>query len=399
MKEQLQKYNLDRNPFPPAATGLGGVLKEGEHVFLPKEQADVIETFFSKAQTGKGIKIFPIIGSYGMGKTAVLRGYLKDFFEEKEIKVFYFDNPGVQFYDLANTLMRGLGRYEFSKAIWEVSKQYLNDSENELYLFEMTFEQMLDETYKNKKQNEKARQLGKIIKDKLLFTQEDEIAYKLGQLVIETHRKPYFEYKDFTVSNSQSVVAEKQEDKFFHAIVKAIIDIYGVKGVAFLIDEFEEIAFSKGMSKIKTYEYLSTFRRLVDISESEDLWIAIAMTPEAMEQTLSSNAALGQRFTEAGCKIELNPFSQDDIRKWLIWWLDRYRTDNSSYKGKIFPFPDSFPEFMAKDSKRCTPRKLVKTCFWILSEAINNEILPPFSDEFVRTIVDSSSNRGTQNVD
>jgi hypothetical protein len=396
MNTEYQKYHLTCNPFPPAATGLGGVLKENEHVFLPKSQDDLINEFYQKAVQGQGPKMFNVVGAYGAGKTAVLKGYLKIFFENKDIKVFYFDNPGVQFYDLANILMRDLGRYEFSKAIWERCKQYI--SEPQPSLFEEKFEDMLSALKKQTDREKMARELCRIIKNDLEYTPDDEIAYKIGMLVVETHIKPYFEYRDFVVSSKKSLVAEKQEERFFQSIIKAILDIYRIKGVAFLIDEFEEIAFSKGMSKIKTYEYLATFRRLIDISENEDLWIAIAMTPEAMQATQAANNALKERFVETGSPIELEPFTKEEIEEWLKWWLNRYRIINTDKMNSLFPFPDNISNILSADASRCTPRKLVKICFYILSEAFNKNLDAPFTSDFVTESVNKIFSRDDKNV-
>lgn len=381
MNTFLKQAHLIRNPFPPAATGMGGILQSNQTIFLPEEQTVQINAFYNSACSGNGVKIFPVVGAYGSGKTAILKGYLKNFFEDHDIKVFYFDNPGVEFYCLAETLMRSLGRYEFSKAIWESCKSYMQQQQQSL--FELTFEEMMHDVFKSKQQNETVDELAQIIKNKLSYTDENEIAYKLATLVVYTHKKKFFERRDFISTNTQALVAENQEDKFFQAIIRAIIAIYNVRGVAFLIDEFEEVTFSRGMTKVKTYEYLSTFRRLIDISETEELWIAVAMTPEAMEQTVAANAALVERFTQIQCKIELNPFTQADIHAWLIWWLDRYRPEHSSFTGSIFPFPEEFPQLLAADIKRCAPRKLVKTCFAILADAIAVNAPVPLSKDFI----------------
>ena len=67
-----------------------------------------------------GDKALVIVGSYGSGKTFILHWVANKFFEPRRIQPFSFDNPGVAFYDLANRLMRQMGRYEFSKALWEM---------------------------------------------------------------------------------------------------------------------------------------------------------------------------------------------------------------------------------------------------------------------------------------
>jgi len=133
-----EKYKLSRNPFPPAASGID----VERNLYIPPKWRKKIGEYYETLYHGEGAKAFPIVGEYGSGKTVLLKGYLKDFFENKRIKTIYFENPGVKFYDLANTLMRSLGRYEFSKALWERCKEYLAERGQRL-LFSMSFSDML----------------------------------------------------------------------------------------------------------------------------------------------------------------------------------------------------------------------------------------------------------------
>ena len=367
MSKFLESAGLMKNPFPPAATGMGGALDVYKKIYLPQEQSQAIEDFYSRVAHGPGAKVFPIIGAYGAGKSAVLKGYMQMFFESKNIKVFYFDNPGVEFYDLAESMMRNLGRYEFSKGLFELCKGHIKRQVNSL--FEIKFEDMLIDVYNKHDQDNFKNEIASIILKDLALTDDEEIAHKLAYIVVATYKKRFFERKDFMSSNTNAVVADSHEDKFFHAIISAIIRIFNVDGVAFLIDEFEEVTFSKGMTKSKTYEYLSTFRRLIDLSEKVSLWVAVAMTPEALEQTKELNNAFVARFVNINTKIELNPLSEYDITEWLKWWLNTARQENSNYRDTIFPFPECFPHQMAEDANRCYPRTLVKTCFAILADA------------------------------
>lgn len=383
MSSFLEAAELTKNPFPPAATGMGGALEIYKNIYLPKEQSQAIEDFYCQASQGSGVKVFPIIGAYGAGKSAVLKGYMQTFFESKNIKVFYFDNPGVEFYSLAESMMRALGRYEFSKGLFEFCKQYILRNS----LFETTFEDVLADVYNEHSQDKFISELEVIILKKLELTDDEEIAHKLACIIVDTYKKRYFERKDFMPSNAKSVVSENHEDKFFHAIISAIIKIYNVDGVAFLIDEFEEITFSKGMTKAKTYEYLSTFRRLIDLSEKVSLWVAVAMTPEALEQTKAMNNALIARFVDIKIKIELNPFASENIVEWLKWWLNTARVSGSHYHDSIFPFPKEFAQQMAEHADRCYPRKLVKTCFAILADAAENNLVVPLSPDYTSKMI------------
>lgn len=282
-----EKYKLSRNPFPPAAAGID----VERDVYIPHGWEKKIGRYYETLSRGGGVKAFPVIGDYGSGKTVLLKGYLKEFFEEKRIMPFYFENPGVQFYDLANTLMRTLGRLEFSKALWEICKQY-DTNRGMMRLSPLSLEELLHSLKTRRDREEKARELSRILRNELELTDDEEVAYRLALIIVETAAKPYFEYRDFTTGKKSSLVAEKEEPTYFKAIINSIIRIYNVEGVAFLMDEFEDVAIPRRMSRNKSYEYLATLRHLIDVSGEENFWIVIAMTHQAATSTREMNPPL-----------------------------------------------------------------------------------------------------------
>lgn len=107
----LQRLRLDSNPFEPSATGaplLGSLSPPNK---LGGETMGLLDVH----QMGQGVKAIVIVGEYGTGKTCLLQWLHSEIFPNRQIKSFYFDNPGVQFYDLANTLLRTVGRKDFAK--------------------------------------------------------------------------------------------------------------------------------------------------------------------------------------------------------------------------------------------------------------------------------------------
>ena len=380
----IEEYKLSRNPFPPAASGID-VEKD---LYIPPKWEGKIEDYYKTLHQGKGAKAFPIVGDYGSGKTVLLKGYLKDFFENKRIKTIYFENPGVKFYDLANTLMRSLGRYEFSKALWERCKEYLAERGQKL-LFPMSFSDMLATLKTRADRERKVKELSDVIEKNLNLTNEREVAHKLGLMVVETASKPYFSYRDFVVG-TKSLVAEREESKYFKAVINAIIKIYGVEGVAFLIDEFEEIAFPKRMSHKQTYEYLATLRSLIDISEKENLWIILAMTMEAVEETRKMNPALWQRFThqEKETILRLEPLTVEESKELIKWWLNIVRDEDvfKDYRDSLFPFPRDIEKVLKRPDIRL-PRPLVRICFTTLARAVEEKVEAPITMDFIEKII------------
>ncbi|MDD5014364.1 MAG: hypothetical protein PHW73_04585 [Atribacterota bacterium] len=395
----LQKYKLLRNPFPPAASGID-VEKD---LYIPPKWKEKIEEYYETLRRGGGAKAFPIAGEYGSGKTVLLKGYLKNFFENKRIKTIYFENPGVEFYDLANTLMRSLGRYEFSKTLWEMCKEYL--AEKERLLFPMSFPQMLSTLNTKIDREKKALEFSNVIQNKLKLTDDEEVAYKLGLMIAETSSKPYFSYRDFVASTKSAYVPEKEESKYFKAIINTIIKCYGFEGVAFLIDEFEEISFPKRMTHKQTYEYLATLRSLIEISEIENLWIIPAMTPEAVEETRKMNPALWQRFTHQQVKtiLTLGPLNVEESKNLMKWWLNIAREEDNlkTYKDRLFPFPEDIEEVLKRPKLRL-PRPLVRIGFFTLARAEKEKIESPIPIDFIEKIINelypSQTNEESKNA-
>lgn len=381
-KENLKKYGLSRNPFPPAASGID-IERE---LYLPRTWEDNIQKYLNLLSSGTGPKAFPVIGEYGSGKTVLLKTHLKKLFNDIRIYAFYFENPGLQFYDLANSLMRNLGRYEFSKALWERCKEFLSTG-LQVTLFPVSYGEWLSNLRTRSEREKRLREIQSIIRNNLRITDDEEVAYKLGLLIVETAVKPYFEYRDFVAGAKVSLVAEKEEAQYFKAIIKSIIKTYDVEGIAFLIDEFEDVSIAKRISSRKAHEYLSTLRRLIDVSEKENLWIVLSMTPEGAQTTRELSPALWDRFTKSNeYRLELDPLDYKEAKELLIWWLNRARISNE-HKGSLFPFPENIEEVLKRGDLRW-PRVLVRIGFFALSKAEEEKIKVPFPKEYIEGIIE-----------
>lgn len=379
LEERWQDYELKRNPFPPAASGVG----IGEKLKIPESWEKRITHLLDLLREGRGPKAFPLIGRYGSGKTYLLR-WLEQQFAKKDILPYFFDNPGLQFYDLANTLMKKVGRYEFSKALWELSKKSLYMERPRL--IELNFEEWLGSIASQAERERATRDLMKVYID-LQLTDNEEIAFKLAKIVTGTVKKPYFDYRDFVAGGKESLVAEKAEAPYFRALIRALIKINNVSGVAFLLDEFEEVSSGRRMSKRQGHEYLSTLRRLINLSETENLWIIMAITEEGAKTTGEIEPGLWERFTEKGhYRFAIEPLNVQEAESLLKWWFDKERLEKAK-KGDLFPFPDGTISLLKKRAV-LYPRTLVRFSFFLLSEGINSKEEAPFRTEFVQQIID-----------
>src|SRR5438552_9477454 len=117
MNNKLERLGLRFNPFEPAASGT----PTGQgNLSLPERWQSDVTAILNKIEGGQGVKALVLQGEYGSGKTYLMRWLATtEFPVKRRIRPFFFDNPGVQFYDLADSLFRQIGRYEFAKTLWE----------------------------------------------------------------------------------------------------------------------------------------------------------------------------------------------------------------------------------------------------------------------------------------
>ena len=384
MSDILKKLLLDFNPFEPAATGAPLRAKLSPPNELETRMKDLLDSH----QTGYGVKAIVIVGGYGTGKTCLLQWLHNEVLPRRQIKSYYFDNPGVQFYDLANALLRSIGRKDFAKFIWElvgphVSLTYQGD------LFRKSFEEYLSAASKSRQQQDIIIPLQDAIR-KAEITTDEEIAHGLARIVTEIVKKPYFEYRDFIPRQSGSMVPEGEEALYFRAILKTISQGTGAEAIAFLIDEFEEIGLQKRLTKRAAHDYLATLKRLISLAQSEqvDFWVVLSMTPDAYERTVELEPALVERISSQEHELNLEGLDRDDAIAMMRSRIDAARsgeTDSSETDestGALFPFPD---DIVFHPNTYSNPRRLVKTCFRAIAQADADEQLP-FTQEYLHKV-------------
>ena len=376
MPSMLHKFGLEFNPFEPSAAGppLKGVLSP------PTALAEQTRAILDAYQTGRGTKALIVTGEYGSGKTCLLRWLHTDVLPNRRIKSFYFDNPGVQFYDLANALLRTIGRKDFAKFIWElagglVSAPYTPN------MFQSGFEAYVTDQSKRRQPDRLTQPLQEAIRAASITT-DDEIAHCLARIVTDAVRKPYFEYRDFVPRQKGSLVPEAEEAPYFRAILKTISKGTNAQAVAFLIDEFEEIGLQKRLTRRASHDYLATLKRLIRLSESSDLefWIMLSMTPDSYETTVEMAPALAEGFAKP---ISIKRLSRKDAAALIGSRLSAARSASANRANvKLSPFPD---DIGFRPTTYSNPRRLVKTCFYAISDA-TDETPVPFPDSYLQGI-------------
>lgn len=380
MDNQLERLILRFNPFEPAASGA----PLGLDLWIPERWHTRMQQLLDTLEGGQGVKALAIQGEYGSGKTYLLRWLEFVELPRRRIRPYFFDNPGIQFYDLANRLLRQVGRYEFAKILWEYLSPELPGFQ--LTLFERGLIPWLGSVKKFKRQNDARSVMAKAVIERGIASDE-EIAYKLAQIVVGTLDQPYFEYRDFVAGRKDAVVAEKEEAPYFTAIIRILKEAGHSTAIAFLIDEFEEISLEKRLNQKQAYDYLATMKRLINVARDEDFWVIVSMTPEAAEKIQQLEASLWDRFTSQGTyEFQIPPLNAEEAAELLQWRLKEARPPDGEPPLSIFPFPEDFAAIL-RPTTVSLPRRLVKVAFYAIAAAQQEpDVAAPFTSQFLRQI-------------
>ncbi len=385
MKKKVNKWEalgLVYNPFEPAASGI----PVQTDLWMPNKWKNEILSLLDTIQAGEGVKAIAIEGEYGSGKTYLMKWLELREFPRRRIRPFFFDNPEIRFYDLANSLLRQIGRYEYSKTLWEFVKPNIGPLQPSFFESQDSFIRWLT-AVKRQKQEEKATQVLAASIRESQITNDEEIAYRFAKMIVQTLDKPYFEYRDFVAGRKDALVAERQEANYFSAIIRALYLTSSVTGIGFLLDEFEEISLQKRLSRKEAQDYLATLKRLLNVAHQQDFWLIVAMTPQAAAISEQLEPALWQRFTGKGEYQFVIPSLVEDEAKQLL----QSRLKNAHVPGvkdAIWPFPPDAISYLTPVTYS-SPRRLVQVAFYILTEALESGLKKlPITGEFISAIAE-----------
>ena len=362
----LTRYGLKFNPFPPAATGIAFA---GD-LWLPESWAQEIASVYATLSSGEGPKATTVVGAYGSGKTYVLHWMMENQFKPDRIQPYYIGNPGLAFYTLADELLRQIGRYEFSKAVWQaLSSEHAMYSQQSSFV-ESPFHLWLESLNSQANKDNAQRRLATAMRD-LELTDEEEVSFRFAQIIVGTRDRPYFTFRDFIPRSATSVVAENQEARYFKALIRILQFAYSLDGIAFLLDEFEDVALGKRLARRQSHEYTSTLRRLLDTADEEKFWLALSITREGLDQTRVLEPALLDRF---GAEFEIKPLSDEEAYDLIFHRLLNAREDD--HGGPLWPFSDGVLDAL-KPISRSNPRTLIKVFWRALAAAAQENVDPP----------------------
>ena len=370
--ETFARYGLKFNPFPPAATGTAFA----KDLWIPSSWSTELESAYSALSGGEGPKATIVVGDYGSGKTYLLHWMMEQQFRPNRVQPYYIANPGLAFYTLADELLRQIGRYEFSKAVWQALSNEHGMFVNQSSYIDSPFQLWLESLRTQASKAEAHRRLATALQE-LKLTDEEEVSFRFAQIIIGTRDRPFFTFRDFVPRSSTSVVAENQETRYFKALIRILLFAFGWEGIAFLLDEFEDVALGKRLARRQSHEYTSTLRRLLDAADEERFWLALSITREGLKQTKVLEQALLDRF---GDQFELKPLSDDDAFALVLHRLRSAREKDQDLT--LWPFKDNVLNEL-KAVNRSSPRALIKILWRSLAVAAQNNIEPPIPKEYL----------------
>ena len=370
--EALNQLGLKYNPFPPSASGVAFV----DNVTLPSTWKQALNQRLNHLEGSMGDKALVIVGSYGSGKTFILHWIASKFFEPRRIQHFSFDNPGVAFYDLANRLMRQIGRYELSKALWEMFYRTGDQQVMQGQLIPLQFPDWLATLNDRQSRDAAIQKISTAIRDSGLATDE-EISNKFARVIVETRERPYYEYRDFVPRSSRTLVPEREEADYFRTLIRLLLTVNQSEGIAFLIDEFEDVALGRRLNRRQTSEYIATLRRLLDTARDEKLWVILSMTHEGLDRTTRLDPSLLERFTQT---YEIPPLNDQDAHDLVLGRLQRART---VVRDDLWPFPEEALSVL-RPTTRSSPRRLIKVLWQSIAFAVEKQDSAPFHVDILR---------------
>ena len=377
----LDRLGLRFNPFDPVASGppVSGPM------LAPVSVEGKLRTRLDAQRHTVGTKLTVIEGEYGAGKTYCLRWLEEEVFPGLNVRAFYFQDPGVQFYDLADSWLRMIGRKNLAKMLWELVHTKAPEHQPDLFVpgylaYVREVRTMAD-----------AKRLATPLIELFVeagVTGDEEIAHCLARIVVETPLKPNFQYSDFIPRKAGTLVAERQEPQYFEALLRAMSAGLESDGVAFLLDEFEEIGLNDRTRRRTARHYVMTLKRLIDLTrrDSPELWVVLAMTPEAFRQTETDVPGFTDRMASPGAHIRIEAQTREQAELLMKARLESARA-NAQANGRddMFPFPSDIGCF--GERVLSSPRRLVQTCSVAISEA-RSDTTVPFEASYLNVIVE-----------
>lgn len=380
-----EKYGLKRNPFPYA-----GIPRKDPTFCADREReletiADVINFSFGRNSTHVAL-----IGSYGNGKTHILRyiksqinRQLKDDLDSRAI-AGYVITLGASFVDMYRNFMHDLGQDCFVELMWE-------------FLGKITYTELIHNQIEFKKNTEYITEelrlqpfiikkyvedgsilLPQIMKEArntlLQLVKNTDVATAFLQLIAEQTSILAWKWLSgeqilYEQRRRMGVVSPIESDDTALMVfqdIRNIMRYIGYELVCLLIDEFELIEILHYKQKQR---YLNTLRHLIDLNP-DGLCLIISCTPEMWKNIIMEYHAFSERIFR---ELILKPLNQDTIHILIREYLASSRIDETFQRDSIHPFEREAIEEILKNSQG-NMRRALALCNMALDQGLKMNI-------------------------
>lgn len=321
--KKYEKYALRSNPFPYV-----GVPDDNLPLYTDrKRELKTVEEVIKASLNGTSSHII-ILGSYGNGKTHTMK-YIR---KQLEIQVenalaIYVPSPGDRILDLYSSLMSEFGFDRLEKLVWQFL-EFATGEENlrkKVTDGEVLLPEILEigkrRLHNEVKYTDFATAFLKLTLEECKFIAGK---YLCGEPIPFEHRREL-----------DVVMAIDNDDKALRAFMsfKRILSLLGNKLVCILVDEFESIEYLNILLKQKI---LNSIRHLIDLNP-QGLCLILGCAPDVWVDIIKEYHAFSERIFR---QITLRALSKEDIRNFIVSYLDYFRISGSNPSTDIYPFTE-----------------------------------------------------------
>jgi Cdc6-like AAA superfamily ATPase len=321
--KKYENYMIKSNPFPYV-----GVPDENLPLYIDrKREIKTVEEVIKASLNGTSSHII-LIGSYGNGKTHTMK-YIK---KQLELQIenalaIYLPTPGDRILNMYSSLMYEFGFERLEKLVWQFLefatgehnlRKKVNDGEVLLpEILEIGKRRLHNEV----KYTDFATAFLKLTLEECKFV---AWKYLCGEPIPFEHRREL-----------DVVMAIDNDDKALRAFMsfKQILSLLENRIICLLIDEFESIEYVNVLLKQKI---LNSIRHLIDLNP-KGLCLIIGCAPDVWVDIIKEYHAFSERIFR---QITLRALSTEDLRKFIISYLDYFRIDGSNPPTDIYPFSE-----------------------------------------------------------
>lgn len=295
-KRLLDRFGVDRNPFPPANQTTG-------HPRLPTELDEEIVPYIRNFDRDKTSQVLVIEGTQGTGKTNLLNFYEKELNEYYEGKGFYviryYPDPEPGLEKILQKILQDLGtdfliKFGVSAAHSSKLEEVLSSARSSDF----------------RKVIRMLSKLGKPGKEVPLQTAANQaLEWLLGNRVLKKDRELFgIQLRLDTVESK--VVALRD-------LVEVGVQLGILQGLVLLLDELEKQDVAR--SKMDLLRFLSALRALMDALPKHFFMMA-AMTPQARSRYFAMLPALSGRLQN---RLEIKPLiGEDQAMELYTFYMD-----------------------------------------------------------------------------